>query len=83
MAESVDGLELFADNVLLDELLNERVANAAKFFAANGPLRFVRCEVETDADATLVVASEQREFRIGFSLSVSPPNTIQAFKLPS
>jgi CubicO group peptidase (beta-lactamase class C family) len=83
LAESVDGLELFADNVLLDEPLNERVANAAKFFAANGPLRFVRCEVETDADATLVVANEQREFRIGFSLSVSPPNTIQAFKLPS
>jgi CubicO group peptidase (beta-lactamase class C family) len=78
---------LFADNVLLDEPFAERVGKAANFFAAaqagaSGSLRFVRCEAETDADATLVVANDQREFRIGFSLSVSPPGTIQAYKLP-
>jgi hypothetical protein len=81
------GSALFADNVLLDEPLHERVSQAANFFAAceaggSGPLRFVRCEADTDADATLVIANDQREFRIGFSLSVSPPGTIQAYKLP-
>ena len=80
---AVDGGGLFADNVLLDEPLPERVENAAKFFAVNGVLRFVRCEADSEADATLVVANELREFRIGFSLSVSPPNTIQAYKLPN
>jgi CubicO group peptidase (beta-lactamase class C family) len=80
-------IALFADNVLLDEPLSERVSKAFDFFAAcealgSGSLRFVRCEADTDADATLVVANDQREFRIGFSLSVSPPGTIQAYKLP-
>ncbi len=74
--------ELFADNVLLDEPLNTRIDKAVKFFAASGVLRFMRCEAETDADATLVVTNEVREFRIGFSLSVSPPHTIQGYKLP-
>jgi Beta-lactamase len=86
-ALGANGGGLFADNVLLDEPLQERVGKATNFIAAceaggSGPLRFVRCEAETDADATLVVANDQREFRIGFSLSVSPPNTIQAYKLP-
>jgi CubicO group peptidase (beta-lactamase class C family) len=86
MAAGDDG-GLFADNVLLDEPLAERVGEATNFFAAaqagsSESLRFVRCEAETDADATLVVANDQREFRIGFSLSVSPPGTIQAYKLP-
>jgi CubicO group peptidase (beta-lactamase class C family) len=89
MAAGDEG-RLFADNVLLDEPLAERVGKATNFFAAaqagssgsSGSLRFVRCEAETDADATLIVANDQREFRIGFSLSVSPPGTIQAYKLP-
>ena len=86
-ALGVNGGGLFADNVLLDEPLQERVGKATSFVAAceaggSGSLRFVRCEAKTDADATLVVANDQREFRIGFSLSVSPPNTIQAYKLP-
>jgi serine-type D-Ala-D-Ala carboxypeptidase/endopeptidase len=78
----VKGLELFADNVLLDGSLSERINAAAKFFNANSPLRFVRCEAETDADGVLVAANEQREFRIKLSLSVSPPNTVQAYKVP-
>ena len=86
-ALGVNGGGLFADNVLFDEPLNERVGKATSFVAAcetggSGSLRFVRCEAETDADATLEVANDRREFRIGFSLSVSPPNTIQAYKLP-
>ncbi len=78
----VAGLELFSDNVLLDAPLAEQVTKAAPFFA-QGPLRLIRCEAETDADAVLVVANPQREFRIAFSLSVTPPNTIQAYRLPS
>jgi CubicO group peptidase (beta-lactamase class C family) len=76
------GLDLFADNVLLDGSLSERINAAAKFFTINGPLRYVRCEAETDADGALIAANEEREFRIRFSLSVSPPNTVQAYKLP-
>ncbi len=76
------GSELFADNVLLDGALPERVTAASKFVAKHGPLRFVRCEAETESDGVLIVADAQRGFRIAFSLSVSPPNTIQAYKLP-
>ncbi len=82
-AAETPGLELFADNVLLDGPLPERILAASKFFATHGPLRFVRCEAETEADGALIVANDQREFRIGLSLSVSPPNTIQAYKLPA
>jgi CubicO group peptidase (beta-lactamase class C family) len=67
MAAGDEG-RLFADNVLLDEPLAERVGKATNFFAAaqagssgsSGSLRFVRCEAETDADATLIVANDQR-----------------------
>ncbi len=80
--EDVPGLELFADNVLLDRPLSEQVEAVAKLWSTNGPIRFARCECSTEADGTLVVANAVREFRIEFSLSVTPPGTIQAYKLP-
>jgi CubicO group peptidase (beta-lactamase class C family) len=75
--------EVFADNVLLDVPVAEQITAAAKLWADHGPLWLVRCECSTEADGTLVLANATREFRVDFSLSVSPPGTIQGFKLPS